>query len=123
MARWQATRRRTGRNRVRRASRMPVTSPTARPPGPDAGGRRLRAPPPTPPDSTCQIEVSAGGGPAVADSLCQGWDMPCRRKDAYYARAKAAGYRSRAAYKLRQVADRYQLIRRGDHVVDLGAWP
>lgn len=49
--------------------------------------------------------------------------MAYRRKDSYYDRAKAAGYRSRAAYKLLELARRYQLIRRGDHVVDLGAWP
>jgi 23S rRNA (uridine2552-2'-O)-methyltransferase len=49
--------------------------------------------------------------------------MTYRRKDAFYARAKGAGYRSRAAYKLLELAPRYQLIRRGDHVVDLGAWP
>jgi len=46
-----------------------------------------------------------------------------RRKDAYYQRAKAAGYRSRAAYKLLELAERYRLLRPGDHVVDLGAWP
>lgn len=46
-----------------------------------------------------------------------------KRKDAYYARAKAAGYRSRAAYKLLELARRYRMIRTGDHVVDLGAWP
>ena len=46
-----------------------------------------------------------------------------QRKDAFYARAKAAGYRSRAAYKLLELTRRYRLIERGDHVVDLGAWP
>ncbi len=49
--------------------------------------------------------------------------MAYQRKDTFYARAKAAGYRSRAAYKLVELAKRYQLVRRGDHVVDLGAWP
>lgn len=49
--------------------------------------------------------------------------MAYQRKDSFYARAKEAGYRSRAAYKLLELARRYQLIRRGDHVVDLGAWP
>jgi 23S rRNA (uridine2552-2'-O)-methyltransferase len=49
--------------------------------------------------------------------------MTYRRKDSYYTRAKAAGYRSRAAYKLLELARRFDLIRRGDHVVDLGAWP
>jgi len=45
------------------------------------------------------------------------------RKDAYYRKAKAEGYRSRAAYKLLDMARRYRLICRGDHVVELGAWP
>lgn len=49
--------------------------------------------------------------------------MAYRRKDTFYARAKAEGYRSRAAYKLRELAQRYRLIHRGDHVVDLGCWP
>lgn len=49
--------------------------------------------------------------------------MAYQRKDAFYARAKDAGYRSRAAYKLLELARRYKLIERGDHVVDLGAWP
>jgi 23S rRNA (uridine2552-2'-O)-methyltransferase len=46
-----------------------------------------------------------------------------RRKDAFHARAKAAGYRSRSAYKLLELARRGRLLRRGDRVVDLGAWP
>jgi 23S rRNA (uridine2552-2'-O)-methyltransferase len=49
--------------------------------------------------------------------------MAYQRKDAFYARAKAEGYRSRAAYKLQELARRYPLLKRGDHVVDLGAWP
>jgi 23S rRNA (uridine2552-2'-O)-methyltransferase len=46
-----------------------------------------------------------------------------RRKDAFYTRAKTAGYRSRAAFKLLQLTQRYRLFRRGDRVIDLGAWP
>jgi len=49
--------------------------------------------------------------------------MAYQRKDAFYARAKGAGYRSRAAYKLLELGQRYRLIERGDRVVDLGAWP
>lgn len=45
------------------------------------------------------------------------------RKDAYHQRAKREGYRSRAAYKLLELADRHRLISRGDRVVDLGCWP
>jgi len=43
--------------------------------------------------------------------------------DPYVHRAKAHGYRSRAAYKLIEIADRDGLARRGDAVVDLGAAP
>jgi 23S rRNA (uridine2552-2'-O)-methyltransferase len=46
-----------------------------------------------------------------------------QRKDVFYTRAKAAGYRSRAAFKLLQLAQRARLIRHGDRVLDLGAWP
>jgi 23S rRNA (uridine2552-2'-O)-methyltransferase len=46
-----------------------------------------------------------------------------RRKDAFYRRARAAGYRARSAYKLAELDDRFHLLRRGDFVVDLGAWP
>ncbi len=49
--------------------------------------------------------------------------MTYRRKDAYYRRARAAGYRARSAYKLAQLDSRFRLLRHGDVVVDLGAWP
>jgi 23S rRNA (uridine2552-2'-O)-methyltransferase len=49
--------------------------------------------------------------------------MTYRRKDAYHRRARAEGYRARSAYKLAELDRRYQLLRRGDRVVDLGAWP
>jgi 23S rRNA (uridine2552-2'-O)-methyltransferase len=45
------------------------------------------------------------------------------RKDPLYRRAKSEGYRSRAAYKLTELAERTRVPRRGDRVVDLGAWP
>jgi 23S rRNA (uridine2552-2'-O)-methyltransferase len=45
------------------------------------------------------------------------------RKDEYYNRAKQEGYRTRAAYKLRQLDDAAGLFDDGDTVVDLGAAP
>ncbi len=45
------------------------------------------------------------------------------RKDDYYNRAKQEGYRSRAAYKLKQLDEEAGLISEGDTVVDLGAAP
>ncbi|MBO0661410.1 RlmE family RNA methyltransferase [Jiella sp. MQZ9-1] len=43
--------------------------------------------------------------------------------DPYVRRAKADGYRARAAYKLIEIDDRYKLLKRGQAVVDLGAAP
>jgi 23S rRNA (uridine2552-2'-O)-methyltransferase len=43
--------------------------------------------------------------------------------DRYYKKAKQEGYRSRAAYKLLELQQRYRLMRPGDAVVDLGAAP
>ena len=45
------------------------------------------------------------------------------RRDHYYNKAKQEGYRSRAAYKLKQLNETADLIESGDTVVDLGAAP
>ncbi|MFB6087130.1 MAG: SAM-dependent methyltransferase [Haloarculaceae archaeon] len=44
-------------------------------------------------------------------------------RDKYYNRAKQQGYRSRAAYKLKQLDAESDIFARGDVVVDLGAAP
>ena len=41
------------------------------------------------------------------------------RKDHYHQRAKAEGYRSRAAYKLMEIDDAQRVLRRGARIVDL----
>ena len=46
-----------------------------------------------------------------------------RRRDSYYRAAKRMEYRSRAAFKLLQLQDRFHIVRLGDTVVDLGAAP
>lgn len=46
-----------------------------------------------------------------------------RRKDHYYRKAKKDEYRSRAAYKLKQLDHKYDVIQPGDIIVDLGASP
>ncbi len=44
-------------------------------------------------------------------------------KDPYVVRAKREGFRSRAAYKLAEIDDKYHVFKRGARVVDLGAAP
>ncbi len=44
-------------------------------------------------------------------------------KDPYVARAKREGFRSRAAYKLAEIDDKFHLLKAGTRVVDLGAAP
>jgi 23S rRNA (uridine2552-2'-O)-methyltransferase len=43
--------------------------------------------------------------------------------DPFVARAKLDGYRSRAAYKLIEIDDKYRLLKPGGRIVDLGAAP
>ena len=43
--------------------------------------------------------------------------------DPYVARAKREGYRSRAAYKLLEIDERYHFLKQGQKIVDLGAAP
>jgi len=45
------------------------------------------------------------------------------QKDYYYRKAKEMRYRSRAAFKLKQLNERFRLMREGDVVLDLGAAP
>ena len=43
--------------------------------------------------------------------------------DPYVSRARLEGYRSRAAFKLLEIDDRYRLLKAGQRIVDLGAAP
>lgn len=44
-------------------------------------------------------------------------------QDKYFRLAKSEGYRARSAYKLKEINERYHLIRPGNVVLDLGAAP
>lgn len=44
-------------------------------------------------------------------------------KDPYYKKAKQEGFRARSAYKLKEIEDRFHLIRKGDAILDLGCSP
>jgi 23S rRNA (uridine2552-2'-O)-methyltransferase len=46
-----------------------------------------------------------------------------KKKDPYYKRAKGENYRSRASFKLLQLDKKYNLIKKGSAIVDLGATP
>lgn len=45
------------------------------------------------------------------------------RKDTYYKKAKQEGYKSRAAYKLKELNTKYKIIKKGAKVLDCGAAP
>tara|TARA_B100000575_G_scaffold175925_1_gene141054 strand:- start:2639 stop:3391 length:753 start_codon:yes stop_codon:yes gene_type:complete len=45
------------------------------------------------------------------------------RRDPWRREARSKGYRARSAYKLKQIQDRFSVIRRGDSVLDIGCHP
>jgi len=49
--------------------------------------------------------------------------MTRAQPDAFYRRAKKEGYAARSVYKLEDMDRRYQLLRRGQQVLDLGCHP
>lgn len=75
------------------------------------GGRRS--------ERDLKVRVKTGKGRKIGSTL---W-LQRQLNDPYVARAKAEGYRSRAAYKLKELDERYKLLRPGMRVVDLGAAP
>ncbi len=44
-------------------------------------------------------------------------------KDSFYNKAKKEGFRARSAYKLKEIQDKYHLIKKDDKVLDLGCAP
>ena len=46
-----------------------------------------------------------------------------QQEDKYFQRAKQEGYRARSAYKLQQIQQKFDILRRGQSVLDLGAAP
>jgi len=75
-----------------------------------------------------EIRASARGPGVHVDSLALDLSMgrrfvDQRRADPYYRAAQRDGLRSRAAFKLAYLDDRFHLLRRGTRVLDLGAAP
>jgi 23S rRNA (uridine2552-2'-O)-methyltransferase len=66
-----------------------------------------------------RVNVKTAKGRKVSSTL---W-LDRQLNDPYVARAKAEGYRSRAAYKLKELDEKFGLLKRGARVVDLGCAP
>jgi 23S rRNA (uridine2552-2'-O)-methyltransferase len=76
-------------------------------PKPGRGGRDLK------------VRVRSGKGRTLASKL---W-LERQLNDPYVARAKREGLRSRAAFKLAEIDDKFHLLKPGAKVIDLGAAP
>lgn len=70
-------------------------------------------------DKDLKVRVKTSKGRKIGSTI---W-LQRQLNDPYVARAKAEGYRSRAAYKLKELDERYHFLRKGMRVVDLGAAP
>src|SRR4051812_49823595 len=74
-------------------------------------------------------KAAASRGLAVPVRTAKGRSVASQRwlarqlNDPYVQAAQRQGWRSRAAFKLAELDDRFHLIRRGGRVVDLGAAP
>jgi 23S rRNA (uridine2552-2'-O)-methyltransferase len=66
-----------------------------------------------------KVRVGAGKTRTMSSKL---W-LDRQLNDPYVARARREGFRSRAAYKLTEIDDKYRLLKTGARVVDLGAAP
>ena len=66
-----------------------------------------------------KVRVKSGKGRTLSSKL---W-LERQLNDPYVERARKEGYRSRAAFKLKEIDERYKLLKHGQAVVDLGAAP
>ena len=70
-------------------------------------------------DKDLKVRVKTSKGRKIGSTL---W-LQRQLNDPYVAKAKSEGLRSRAAYKLIELNERYNLLRKGMRIVDLGAAP
>jgi 23S rRNA (uridine2552-2'-O)-methyltransferase len=75
--------------------------------GKDPSGRELK------------VRVKTGKGRTVSQKI---W-LERQLNDPYVREAKKLGYRSRAAFKLIEIDDKYRFLKPGGRVIDLGAAP
>jgi 23S rRNA (uridine2552-2'-O)-methyltransferase len=66
-----------------------------------------------------KVRVKTGKGRPLSSKL---W-LERQLNDPYVARAKREGFRSRSAFKLSEIDDRFRFLKEGARVVDLGAAP
>ena len=66
-----------------------------------------------------KVRVKTSKGRKIGSTL---W-LQRQLNDPYVAKARAEGYRSRAAYKIQELDERYKLFHKGQRIVDLGAAP
>ena len=64
------------------------------------------------------MEAGLNGGREMADHWVEN-----HKRDSWRRQAKASGYRARSAFKLKQIQERFTLIRQGDFVLDVGCHP
>jgi 23S rRNA (uridine2552-2'-O)-methyltransferase len=76
------------------------------------GGKNVR-------DGRLKVRVKTGKGRSVSSKI---W-LERQLNDPYVAAAKRQGYRSRAAFKLVEIDDKYRFLKPGQRIVDLGAAP
>ena len=70
-------------------------------------------------DKDLKIRVKSAKGRKVSSTK---W-LERQLNDPYVARARAAGYRSRAAFKIKEMDEKHKLFHKGNRVVDLGSAP
>ncbi len=70
-------------------------------------------------DKDLKIRVKTAKGRKVASTK---W-LERQLNDPYVARARSEGYRSRAAFKIKEIDEKHKLFKKGMHIVDLGAAP
>ena len=70
-------------------------------------------------DKDLKIRVKSAKGRKVSSTI---W-LERQLNDPYVARARSEGYRSRAAFKIKEMDEKHKLFRKGMRIVDLGAAP
>ena len=58
----------------------------------------------------------------IKNKISKNW-LSRQRRDIYVRKSKLEGYRSRAIYKLKEIDDKFKIIKNGIKVVDLGSSP